>query len=328
MYGHDVDLAHELAAARRCVAAMRASPRTARARRVALQDGGELFHERVVAQLEAAHLVGVAVVGDHRGDRGEQAHGGRDQRLGDAGRDHRERRLLHVTERHERTHDAPHRAEQAHVRAGRADGREHREALLRGVDLLAAGATRMARRAPSSNCAGGMPPCCAGARTRGSPTRRCSPCRVAPPRLSICAIQRRRSPPDQKLLSKRLGLVVRARQQRALAEDDGPGHQRGEQQQRHDDLHDEARVEHQLQDREFIVPSSSFTALLRSELAASGRGRKVFASRQATRTSPSAQQLVAVAAIDLLRERGSTRAPSRDGHAGHGSSSSSRAGLR
>ena len=34
-----------------------------------------------------------------------------------------------------------------------------------------------------------------------------------------------------------LGFVVRARQQRALAEDDGPGQQRGQQQQAHDDLH-------------------------------------------------------------------------------------------
>src|SRR6185369_5409932 len=53
--------------------------------RVALQDGGELLHECVVAQLEAAHGVGISVVGDHRGDRREQTNGGGDQRLGDAG---------------------------------------------------------------------------------------------------------------------------------------------------------------------------------------------------------------------------------------------------
>src|SRR6476620_8046772 len=40
--------------------------------RVALQDGGELFHERVVAQFEPADGVGVTVVGDHRGNRREQ----------------------------------------------------------------------------------------------------------------------------------------------------------------------------------------------------------------------------------------------------------------
>src|SRR6188474_2062709 len=35
---------------------------------VTLQDGGELFHERVVAQLQATDLVRIAVVGDHRGN--------------------------------------------------------------------------------------------------------------------------------------------------------------------------------------------------------------------------------------------------------------------
>ena len=39
----------------------------ARARRVALQDGGELFGERVVAHFEAPHLVGIPVEGDDRG---------------------------------------------------------------------------------------------------------------------------------------------------------------------------------------------------------------------------------------------------------------------
>ena len=66
---------------------------------VALQNGGELFHERVVAHFEAPDLVGVAVEGDHRGNRREQADGRGDQRLGDARRHHRERRLLHVPER-------------------------------------------------------------------------------------------------------------------------------------------------------------------------------------------------------------------------------------
>ncbi len=126
---HDVDLAHQLAVA--CAGRHAQAP----CGRVPLQDGRELFHEGVVAQLETAHLVGVAVVGDHRRDRGEQSHRSGDQRLGDAGRHHRERGLLHVTERMERVHDAPHRAEQADVRTGRADRRERREVLLEPVDL-------------------------------------------------------------------------------------------------------------------------------------------------------------------------------------------------
>src|SRR5688572_8653196 len=76
---------------------------------VALQDGGELFHECVVAQLQAAHLVGVAVVRDHRRDGGKQTDGRGDQRLGDARRHHGQRGLLHAAQRDERAHDAPHR---------------------------------------------------------------------------------------------------------------------------------------------------------------------------------------------------------------------------
>src|SRR4051812_18168535 len=113
---------------------------------VALQDGGELLHEGVVAQLQPADRVGVAVIGDHRGNRREQSDRRGDQCLGDAGGHHRQRRLLHATERHERTHDAPHRAEQADVRTGGTDGGEIGEAFLEPLDFLqladAHGATR------------------------------------------------------------------------------------------------------------------------------------------------------------------------------------------
>ena len=55
--------------------------------------------KRIEAHLQARHLVGEAVVGDHRRDGGEQADGGRHQGFGDPRRDHGERCLLHVTER-------------------------------------------------------------------------------------------------------------------------------------------------------------------------------------------------------------------------------------
>ena len=54
---------------------------------LALQDVRELFDERLVAHREPVDVVRVAVVGDDRGNGGEQADGGGDQRLGDAGRD-------------------------------------------------------------------------------------------------------------------------------------------------------------------------------------------------------------------------------------------------
>src|SRR3982750_1350206 len=66
MYGTTLISPMSLRRRRGCAAAM-APPSGGRAATgVALQDGGELFHERVVAQFEAAHLVRIAVVGDHR----------------------------------------------------------------------------------------------------------------------------------------------------------------------------------------------------------------------------------------------------------------------
>ncbi len=125
---------------------------------VPLQDGGELLHEGVVAHLQAAHLVGEAVVGNHRRDGREQADRRRDQRLGDAGRHHRQRRLLDITERGEGAHDAPDRAEQTHIGTGRADRGERRQAVLEPVDLLQ---LRHAHRAPRAfeQLSAGTEPC-------------------------------------------------------------------------------------------------------------------------------------------------------------------------
>ena len=95
-----------------------------------LQDVGELLHEALEADREPVDVVRVAVVGDHRRNRREQADGGGDQRLGDAGRHLRERRLLHVRQAAEGVHDAPHRAEQADVGAHRADEARNDEVRL------------------------------------------------------------------------------------------------------------------------------------------------------------------------------------------------------
>ena len=115
-----------------------------------VQDVGELLHEALEAVGEAVDVVREAVVGDHRRDRGEQADRGGDQRLGDAGRDLRERRLLHVRQAAERVHDAPHGAEQADVRAHRAGRGEEREVALERSPSRAGRwrASRGARRRP------------------------------------------------------------------------------------------------------------------------------------------------------------------------------------
>src|SRR5678809_518401 len=83
--------------------------------RLPVKDVGELFHEALEAVAEPVDVVRIAVVGDHRRNGGEQADGRGDQRLGDARRHLRQRRLLHVRQAAEGVHDAPHRAEQAHV---------------------------------------------------------------------------------------------------------------------------------------------------------------------------------------------------------------------
>src|SRR4051812_33215066 len=112
---------------------------------VALQDVRELLDEGLELDRDAVDVAREAVVGDHRGYRGEQADRGGDERFRDAGRNARERHLRHVRQPDERMHDSPHRAEQADVRRHRADRREERQPRLDRVELaLEAGAHRAA----------------------------------------------------------------------------------------------------------------------------------------------------------------------------------------
>src|SRR3546814_9940085 len=79
------------------------------------------------ARIEAINATREEVGGDDRRNRRDQAHGGRDQRFGNAGRNSGQRRLLDVTDRDEGTHDAPDGAEQTDVGAGRTDRRQQRQ---------------------------------------------------------------------------------------------------------------------------------------------------------------------------------------------------------
>src|ERR1700687_4212892 len=103
--------------------------------RVPLQNRREFLGEGIEAQLEAIYLVRVAVVGNDGGNRRKESHRGRDERLGDARRDHLQRRLLHVGEPVERIHDAPHGAEQPNVGTCRAHRGERREIGLKTIHL-------------------------------------------------------------------------------------------------------------------------------------------------------------------------------------------------
>src|SRR6185436_11533954 len=115
--------------------------------RLSMQDVRELLHEALEAIGEAVDVVRVAVVGDHRRDGGKQADRRRHQRLGDAGRHLRERRLLHVRQAAEGVHDSPHRAEQAHVGTDRAGRGEERKVPLEEIHLALEGGAHGAARA-------------------------------------------------------------------------------------------------------------------------------------------------------------------------------------
>src|SRR5574343_277662 len=106
---------------------------------LALDDVGELFHERLVAGGQTVAVVREAVVGKHGGDRREQANGGGDQRFGDARGDGSQGCLADVGEAAEGVHDAPDGAEQADIRGNRADRGEEGEVGFEGIHLALVG---------------------------------------------------------------------------------------------------------------------------------------------------------------------------------------------
>ena len=124
------------------------------------------------------------------------------------------------------------------------------EALLEPVDLLAT--------APRASRGGAVQQLRAGdARPASAQAREFAEARVEdvrhagrrPPSSDLYSAAR--SPPDQNCASKRSAACRALGQQLALAEDDGPGDHRGADQQHHDQLHDEARVQHQVEDGMF-----------------------------------------------------------------------------
>ena len=194
----------------------------------------------------------VAVVRDHRRNRGEQTDGGGDQGLGDARGDLRERRLLHVSEASEGVHDAPDRAEQADVRADRAGGGEKGEMALEEVHLALEGRTHRAARAVDhvAHVGAGL------AAQLGE---------FAVARLEhaleradgVAVVHRALVERVQVLAAPELALEFQRLRHRAvdhepLLEDEHPGHERHRDQDRHHHLDDHARVEDQLPDVEVL----------------------------------------------------------------------------
>src|SRR5574343_1501233 len=108
---------------------------------VALQDVGELLDEGLLVDGHAVDVARKAVVLHHGRYGGKQADGGGHQRLGNTGGHVGQGDLLHAGKAGEGMHDAPHRAEQAHVGADRCDRAQEGQVRLHDIHLaLKAGA--------------------------------------------------------------------------------------------------------------------------------------------------------------------------------------------
>ena len=186
-------------------------------------------------------------------------------------------------------------------------------------------ATRMARRAPSSNCSGGMPPCLQARELAEAEFEDARHAGGAAAAFDL-PVQRGEVAARPEAVLEVLGFVVRARQQRALAENDGPGQQRGEQQQAHDAPARSGSPAAPVGLSRVHCPSLTFVLAFGSMKSGSGRGRNVFASTQATRTVAFGEQHVVRAQIFCAKRIDAL--PSGTGTQVMRSSSSSRAGLR
>ena len=203
---------------------------------------GEGFHARLLLGDFALQLV----VGDKRRNGGEEAQRCGEQRLGDAGRDDRERGVLGGGDRAERGHDAPDRTEQADERAGRGDRREKEEVGLEPLDLAGdrdvehlvdAGLQAHERGADVLHRAFPLP-------HRGDEQARHA---LRRPRRQgrVELLERGAGPEDRlELVHRALEAGVHDR----LIDDDRPRPDRGGEQHHHDDLHQEGRLHEHAED--------------------------------------------------------------------------------
>src|SRR5438067_3090817 len=230
-----------------CIGPRRRSAGISSSHRLAVEDVRELLHEALEAIAEALDVVRVAVIGHHRRDGGEQADGGRDQRLRDARRDLRERRLLYVREVAEGMHDSPHRAEEADVRAHRAGGGEEGEMALEEIHLALEGRAHRAPRAVDHVAY-------VGARLAHLGELAIARLEHALERADgVAVVHRALVERVQVLAAPELALEFQrlrhgAAQDVPLLEDEHPGHERHGEQHHHHHLHHDARVKDQRPD--------------------------------------------------------------------------------
>src|SRR5450759_502444 len=107
--------------------------------KVPLRQVQELEREVVHRGAEQADLPHEVVVRHQRGDRGGEAGGGVDERLGYSRRHRDDRRRAGHADRVERLHDSPHGAEDADERARRGRGGEEGQVLGQARDLRSGG---------------------------------------------------------------------------------------------------------------------------------------------------------------------------------------------
>ena len=191
----------------------------------------------------------------------------------------------------EGTHDAPDRAEQAHVGTGRADWwRALARLLLEPLDFAAA-VRRASRgvRLPAT-ASGGMPPCLRRRELAKPELEDARHAGGAAAALDL-AIQRGRSPPFQKLSSKRsassCGASTAATRLRKMMVQDNSDASISRPMTT---CTIGTRVQNQPDDRQFIVHYSPLASHSRADEIGQGRGQNVLASTQTTRTSPVGQQ--------------------------------------
>src|SRR5438874_157029 len=103
------------------------------------QDRGEFIGKAFEPLGLPVHLTGEFIVKNRRRDGGNEANCGGKQSFCNAGRDHRERRVLRRRDRLKAGHDTGHGAEQADKRTGRTDRRQHQQLPFHVLDLAGDG---------------------------------------------------------------------------------------------------------------------------------------------------------------------------------------------
>src|SRR6185369_7561221 len=202
----------------------------------------------------------------------------------DAGRHLRERGLGHVREAAERIHDSPHRAEEAHVGADRAHGREEREVRLEHVHLALVGGLHRAARALQER--GHVGPGAALQLEELLEARLEDALHaggdVAAARGALVEADQVAAAPEFAL--ELVGGALRAANGEELHEDVRPREHGREHEQRHDELHDDARVEDHREDGEVVAHDHVAASILRLSGAGISAGLNESTARQAPET--------------------------------------------